>query len=387
MNYDFVIVGAGLSGGILARRIAEELDKKVLILERRNHISGNLFDYTDEHDIRVQKYGPHIFHTNSKEAYDYVVRFCSPIPYRTKGEAVIDNISTPQPFNLKTIEQFNSKEQADYLKSTLLDYYKGKEEVTVVEMLQCPNKIIKNWAQFLFDKDYKLYTAKQWNLNPSDIDPSILKRVPIVLSYRDTYFNDKYEFLPKEGYSSFFANLITHKNITVKTGIDALPLISIDEKNNVINFDGKKVTIVYTGAIDELFSYKLGILPYRSLLFKFKSFHQDSFQNCAIMVYPQAKDYTRITEYTKLPYQKTDGWTTVAYEYPLTYEKENKSMDPYYPVLTENSIKLYEQYFSLAANYSNLVLCGRLADYKYYNMDQCVLRAFDVFSSIKKSFK
>lgn len=387
MNYDFVIIGAGLSGGVIARKIAEELNKKVLIVERRNHISGNMYDYTDEHGIKVQKYGPHTFHTKNKVANDFVSRFCTPVPYKTKCEAVIDHISTPSPFNFKTIEQFNTKEKANFLKNILIEFYKGMEEVTVVDMLQCQNEYIRNWAQFLFDKDYKLYTAKQWNLNPADIDPSVLKRVPIVLSYRDTYFDDEYEFIPKEGFTDFYTNLIDHPNITVKTGIDALPLLSIDEENNKIQFEGKNVNVVYTGAIDELFSYKLGVLPYRSLLFKFMSYKTDSFQNTAIVAYPQVKDYTRITEYTKMPYQKADGWTTVAYEYPLTYQKDdNSNIEPYYPVLTESSKKLYEQYSLLAKNFSNLTLCGRLADFKYYNMDQCVIRALDIFNSIKEKY-
>lgn len=384
MNYDYVIVGAGLSGGILARKLVEECGKKVLIVERRDHISGNMYDYEDERGIKVQKYGPHAFHTKNKAAYDLVIQYCTPVPYRTKCEAVIDGVSTPSPFNFKTIEQFHDKDTADRLKKLLLDYYGGREEVTVVEMLECDQPEIKEWAQFLFDKDYKLYTAKQWNLNPSDIDPSVLKRVPIVCSYRDTYFDDEYEFIPQEGFVGFYEKLIDHANIEIQTGVDALEHLTVDENEKQVLYDGEKVELIYTGAIDELFNYKFGVLPYRSLRFDFKSYEKESFQNVAIVAYPQEKGFTRITEYTKMPYQKADGWTAVAYEYPLTYDKNAETgSEPYYPVLTEDSQTMYRQYKEYAASFENLYLCGRLADFKYYNMDQCVLRALEVFKEME----
>lgn len=385
MKYDYVIVGAGLSGGIIARKLAEEQGKKILIVERRNHVAGNMYDYEDEHGIKVQKYGPHAFHTKEKRLNDFVVQYCTPVPYRTKSEAVIDGISTPSPFNFKTIEQFHDKKTADRLKQLLLNYYGGREEVTVVEMLQCDQPEIREWAQFLFDKDYKLYTAKQWNLDPSEIDPSVLKRVPIVCSYRDTYFMDEYEFIPKEGFVGLYEKLTDHPNIMIQLGIDALEHLEVDEANKQVLYDREVVNLIYTGAIDELFGYKYGILPYRSLRFDFKSFEKDSFQNTAIVAYPQEKGFTRVTEYTKMPYQDANGWTTVAYEYSLTYDKSAKEgSEPYYPVLTEDSMKTYESYKEYASHFKNLHLCGRLADFKYYNMDQCVLRALEVYKSIEE---
>lgn len=382
--YDYIIVGAGLAGSIIARKLAEENDKKVLVVERREHIAGNLYDFYNEHGIRVQKYGPHVFHTNSDRAYKFICNFCETEDYRTRCEAVIDGISTPSPFNFKTIDQFYTQDEARELKLRLKSYYNNASEATVVDMLNSEDECIRQYTQFLYEKDYKPYTAKQWNLSPEDIDPSVLKRVPIVFSYRDTYFDDKYEFMPKNGFKDMVWNILNHKNIKVQLGEDALKHILVDNKNKKILWDGKEINIVYCGAIDELFDYCYGMLPYRSLYFDFKSVKTIDFQNAAIVAYPQEDGYTRVTEYTKMPVQDGNGWTTVAYEYPNTYEK-NIQNEPYYPVLTQKSQETYKKYFDYAREFDNLICCGRLADFKYYNMDQVVLRALDVYDEMEKS--
>lgn len=380
-QYEYIVVGAGLAGGILARKLAEK-GKRVLIVERRTHVGGNTFDYTDKHKIKVQKYGPHVIHTNSDKVYKYICQFCTPVSYRTKCEAVIDNISTPSPFNFKTIDQFYSKIDADKLKEKLLNYYHNRKAVTVVEMLEAEDDDIRKYAEFLFEKDYQPYTAKQWNLEPKEIDPIVLKRVPIILSYGDTYFYDKYEFMPAEGFECMYLNIINHPNIQVTLGVDALKNITIRESQ--ILYNKQCVKLIYTGAIDELFGYRFGVLPYRSLNFEFQSIKCDSFQNVAIVAYPQVKGYTRITEYTKMPVQKTGGWTKIAYEYPVKYDKNSTiGNEAYYPVLTEESQKMYYKYKDYAKRYSNLVLCGRLAEFKYYNMDQVILRALELYEKME----
>lgn len=380
--YDYIVVGAGLAGGILARKLAENNDKKVLIVERRNHIAGNIYDYTDEHGVKVQKYGPHVLHTSNDDVYKFITQFCEPIKYRTKCEAVIDGISTPAPFNFRTIDQFYNLEKATELKKKLLEYYDNRPAVTVVEMLESTDKEIRRFAEFLFEKDYRPYTAKQWDLKPEEIDPSVLKRVPIVLSYGDTYFYDKYEFMPKDGFVEMYKRIINHPNITVELGIEALEhILFVDD---AILFDKVKTKIIYTGAIDELFDYKYGVLPYRSLDFDFQSIKVDSYQNAAIVAYPQVKGYTRITEYTKMPFQNCAGWTCVAYEYPVMYNKKAEiGNEPYYPVLTTDSQEIYEKYLNYARKYKNLILCGRLADFKYYNMDQVILRTLELYEELE----
>jgi UDP-galactopyranose mutase len=379
-----VVVGAGLVGGVIARKLAEESNKRVLIIERRNHLAGNIFDFHDEHNILIQKYGPHIFHTNSDEVNLYLKRYCEPQKYITKCEAVIDTISTPSPFNFKTIDQFYSKKEAINLKTKVNDYYEGRSSVTVLEMLQSTDRDIRGFAEFLFEKDYKLYTAKQWGLSPEEIDPSILERVPVLLSYRDTYFNDKYEFVPRGGYTEMYNKIVNHSNISVELGTNAISRMTIDNNRKTILFDGNSVKIVFTGAIDELFNFRFGVLPYRSLYFKHYSLNTDSFQNVSVVAYPQAKDYTRITEYTKLPIQNGYGWTNIAYEYPVKYDFNNEECnEPFYPVLTSDSKNLYVKYKNYANSFSNLYLCGRLADFKYYNMDQAIISAFKLCELLK----
>lgn len=381
-TYDYVVVGAGLAGGILARKLAENNNKKILIVERRNHIAGNIYDYNDEHGVKVQKYGPHVLHTNIDRVYEFITQFCEPVDYKTKCEAVIDGVSTPSPFNFKTIDQFYSLEDAEALKKKLLEYYDYRPSVTVVEMLESNDNDIKGFAEFLFEKDYRPYTAKQWNLKPEEIDPSVLKRVPIVLSYGDTYFYDKYEFMPKNGFEDMYKRIVNHPNITIQLGVDALEHINFD--GNKILYDGDYVNLIYTGAIDELFGYKYGVLPYRSLNFKFKSINNNSFQNVAIVAYPQEDGYTRITEYTKMPFQDCDNWTCAAYEYPIHYDRNaGVGCEPYYPVLTIESQNNYMAYLEYSRNFKNLILCGRLADFKYYNMDQVILRTLELYEEIE----
>ena len=384
-DYDYVIVGAGLTGGIIARKLAEEKGKKILIVERRNHIAGNTYDFVDESGIKIQKYGPHVLHTNSDEVYSFICKYCTPINYRTKCEAVIDGISTPSPFNFKTIDQFYSEADAAELKRKLTEYYGGKSTVTIVEMLDSEDDDISGFAHFLFEKDYRLYTAKQWGIDPKKIDASVLKRVPVVLSYGDTYFYDKYEFMPADGFEKMFRNIIDHKNIEVVLNTDALEHISLDTENNKVLFDKKIVNVIYTGAIDELFKYRFGVLPYRSLFFDYRLINKKGFQNVAIVAYPQVDDYTRITEYTKMPFQNVGDITCVAYEYPVQYDKTaEKGNEPYYPVLTDESKSMYEKYRDYASTFSNLTLGGRLAEFKYYNMDQVILKALDIYSELEE---
>lgn len=240
------------------------------------------------------------------------------------------------------------------------------------------------------NKELLLQLVHQYNRNiyfipmPEKLNEigGLMRTNPIVYSYGDTYFYDKYEFIPKDGFRALYEKIIDHPNITVRLGVDALERISFSE--NKVTYDGENTHLIYTGAIDELFDYKFGVLPYRSLFFDFKCIKSDSFQNVAIVAYPQVKDYTRITEYTKMPIQDGCGWTNVAYEYPVPYDKKaDVGNEPYYPVLTEQSHKIYTAYKDYAQKFDNLILCGRLAEFKYYNMDQVVLRALELYKDME----
>lgn len=382
---DILIIGAGLTGAVIARELAEKHNKSVVIWERREHIAGNMYDYKDEHNILVQKYGPHTFHTKEKYLYDYMCKYGEWQPYKLKCMAVIDGIATPSPFNYKTIDDFYSPEEAQELKTRIEKEYRDRKTATVLEVLNAKDEKIRQYGEFLYEKDYKLYTAKQWGIPADKIDKSILERVPLRFSYDEGYFDDEYEVMPKISFTNFFENILNHKNIKVILNKEALNHIKIEDNNILIDNKNLNIPVIYTGALDELFNLEYGRLPYRSLRFELKYEEKVSFQEAPVQAYPQAEKFTRITEYKKLPYQNVKG-TTYAVEYPLHYENnDNEYMEPYYPVLTEDSKNLYAEYEEKAKNIKNLIYAGRLADFKYYNMDKALKRALEVYERIKEN--
>lgn len=375
-----LIVGCGLSGAVIARELAEK-GYKVQILEKRNHIGGNMYDHVDEHGILVHNYGPHTFHTKKKELFDYMCKFSEWEEYHLTCGAEINGICTPTPFNYQTIDDFYTKEDALSLKREIEQTFPGQATATVVETLTCGNTTVEGYAQFLFDNDYSLYSAKQWGCKPSEIDPSILKRVPLRFNYDVGYFDDEYQVMPKVSFAHFFEKLLDHKNIEVCLNTDALEYLKIDGKNLYYMEDKVDYPVIYTGPLDELFQCCYGELPYRSLRFEWKYEEIDSFQDMPVVAYPQAPDFVRIIEYKKLPVQNVNG-TTYEVEYSLPYKAGEKN-EPYYPLLTEESQSRYEQYKSLADSVNNLYLCGRLGNFKYYNMDQALEAALNVLNNIK----
>lgn len=373
---DALVIGCGLTGAVVARFLAEELNKKVVIWERRNHIGGNMYDYYDEHNILVHKYGPHIFHTNNRIIYDYVCKFADWNKYKLTYMAYMNGKFTPTPFNFQTIDDYYDVEEGDDLKQRIKKVFDGRQTATVLEVLNCNDEKVRAYAQFLFDNDYSLYTAKQWGVSAKEIDPSVLKRVPLRFSYDVGYFDDEYQVMPAKSYTEFFTNLLNHPNISVQLGVEALEHLKINNGKLLINNLEQNIPVIYTGALDELFGLEYGKLPYRSLRFEWRYEDIESKQDAPVVAYPQADGFTRITEYKKLPVQNVKG-TTYAVEYPLTYN-ENEKMEPYYPVLTEDSQLMYARYASKAKQIKGLYCAGRLADFKYYNMDQALERALEL---------
>lgn len=381
MKYDIIIVGSGFAGSTIAYKAAK-IGKKVLVLEKREHISGNMYDYTDENGILVQKYGPHTFHTNNENVFDFINEIGDWQEYKLRARVYIDGKFTPSPFNFKTIDDFFEASRAEEIKRRLKSKYPHRKSVTIVELLECDDDVIKNYAEFLFEKDYRPYTSKQWGIKPEELDISVLKRVPVRLDYTDGYFDDKYQLMPKTSFYDIFKNMLSSKNIDIVTLCDANEKIKFQEDE--IYFENEKldVPLVYTGPIDELFDFKFGKLPYRSLKFDFQTHNVDSYQETSGVVYPMAKDFTRITEFKKIPVQNIKGVSSIAVEYPVKYADGN---EPYYPILTNDSILKYNNYLELSKKYGNLYLCGRLADFKYYNMDNVIEKALTVYEEMFKA--
>jgi UDP-galactopyranose mutase len=288
---------------------------------------------------------------------------------------------SPSPVNFKTIEMYYAPEKARALQKRLMDCYQYEPKVTILELLRNGDPLIKEYADFLFGEDYRPYTVKQWNVKPEDLDVSVLSRVPVRFDYSDRYFDDRFQMMPEGGFTGFFKKMLSHPLIDIKLNTDAPSLLKIRD-NRLYYCDGAvDIPVIYTGAADELFGRKHGKLPYRSLWFDYKTLDTDDYQPAQGCAYPKAAGYTRVTEFTKLPPQDGKGKTIVAFEYPTAYGSD-KGKEPYYPVLTAESASIYAKYKSEADKISNLYVCGRLGDFKYYNMDQAVLRALEVYGRI-----
>jgi UDP-galactopyranose mutase len=381
-GFDALVVGAGLSGSAAARHLAEK-GKRVLLIERRSHIAGNMRDFRDgETGLLLQKYGPHTFHTSDRRLFDYMRRFSGWEAYTLACGAEIDGVCTPTPFNFKTIDDFYPPGRAAALKSRIRSHYGGAGKAAIADMLSSSDELIQEYAQFLFDKDYSLYTAKQWGISPGGIDASVLERVPVAFTYREAYFDDEFQAMPRLGFTAFFERMLGHPNIDVRLGVEAKDILRVGGGKAYFCGEPFSKPIIYTGALDELLGCKYGALPYRSLRFEWRTESTDSFQKYPVVAYPQADGYTRITEYSKLPVQPTNGKSVVAVEYPLQYEP-SKGSEPYYPILTDANAAAYRRYLGEAGGIKNLYLCGRLADYKYYNMDQALERALQVCGTIE----
>lgn len=385
---NIVIVGAGFSGSILARKIAQELNFKVKVIERRSHIGGNAYDEKDENGILIQKYGPHYLNTNNYSIIKFLKQYSELTPHTAKLLSFIDGKYIRLPFNFLSVQQLIGEEKAELLLAKLRNEFKGRDRVPILEIVDSSDSDISEYGKLLFEKAYRTYTSKMWGIQPEKIDKYVLERVPMAMNYDERYLNKDFQYLPTYGFTKIFEEMLNHENITVKLNIDALPLLKMDEQKGEIFFEGEKVDcLIYTGAIDELFGRKYGMLPYRSLDIKYDYYeNKTSYLPCEVVSYPQAEGYTRSTEYRKLM-QNTENvkGTVVATEYPLQYDPNQKiGNEPYYPVVTQESNMLYEKYLKDVAKYKSLFLCGRLAEFKYYNMDICIEHAIEYFDNIKE---
>jgi UDP-galactopyranose mutase len=384
MPFDIIIVGAGLSGLVLAERFSSVLQKRVLVLEKRDHIGGNCFDYRDGNGILVHKYGPHLFHTSNQAVWEYLSKFTRWHQYEHKVLSSVDDKLVPLPFNLNTLYDLYDLREAEEIEGLLLNKYGYGARVSILQLRRESQPLLKELAEFIFNKFFVNYTTKQWGCRVEDISDEVIERVPVVLSRDDRYFDDIYQGIPTNGYTAMFKALASSPLITVKYGVDALTRLRL--QGNKVLFDGRKFPglIFFTGQIDSLFDYSDGELEYRSLQFVFEEHNKPSFQPVATVNYPNDYDFTRITEFKNILPAATSR-TTIVKEFPQDYDRfDDMKNIPYYPVFTHKNKELFELYNRKLSNISNIVPVGRLAQYRYFDMDDAVANAlltFDQFRS------
>jgi UDP-galactopyranose mutase len=360
--FDYLIVGAGYAGSVLAERLATQEAKRVLLIDRRSHIGGNAYDHYNDEGLLVHRYGPHIFHTNSERIFDYLSKFTEWRPYEHRVLARVDGKLLPIPINRTTVNQLyglNLQTEAECeaffaSRAEPIEHCRTSEEVVVSKV-----------GRELYEKFFRGYTRKQWGMDPSELDAQVTARIPVRTNTDDRYFTDTYQVMPLHGYTRMFERMLAHPRIKILLNTD------YREIKRLIPYR----ELIFTGPIDEYFDYRFGKLPYRSLEFRHETLEKEQALPVAVVNYPNEHDYTRVTEFKHLTGQK-HGKTSVVYEYPRS------EGDPYYPIPKPECTALYQKYKELADATPSVTFVGRLATYKYYNMDQVVGQALATFDKI-----
>ncbi len=362
--FDYLIVGAGFAGSVLAERLANGSDKKILICDKRPHIGGNAYDHYNDDGILIHKYGPHIFHTNSREVFEYLSRFTQWRSYQHRVLAHVDGQLVPIPINLDTINKLYGLNLTAF---QVEEFFQSVAE-PVEQIRTSEDVVVSKVGRELYEKFFRNYTRKQWGLDPSELDASVTARVPTRTNRDDRYFTDSYQAMPLHGFTRMFERMLDHPNIKI--------MLNTDYRE--IERDIPYKEMIYTGPVDSYFDYAYGKLPYRSLEFKHETHDTETYQPAPVVNYPNDQLYTRITEFKYLTGQEHKK-TSIVYEFPRA------EGDPYYPVPRKENAELYAKYKALADATSGVHFVGRLATYKYYNMDQIVAQALTVYAKINGS--
>ena len=376
--FDVVIIGAGLVGAVLAERLAKS-GKKILLIERRKHVAGNCYDELDTNGILIHKYGPHLFHTDDEQVWKYLSKFTEWQLYHHRVKVIIDGKLVPLPFNLNTLHEVFPKSLADKLETALLRNFEYGKKVPILELKKFADADLQFLADFVYEKIFLHYTEKQWGLPPDKISGAVTARVPILIGRDDRYFNDRFQGVPKLGYSKLVKNMIDHKNIKLLLNTNFNEVMSLSGEDIFLfdhKFDGR---LIYTGQLDELFDKKFGDLTYRSIKMKFERIDAELFQAAPVVNYPNNYDFTRITEFKQINPTKSPR-TTILKEYPQAHVAGLN--EPYYPLFTNEARAAYEKYSAELAKFKNITAVGRLAEYRYYDMDDVVKRALKVFAAL-----
>jgi UDP-galactopyranose mutase len=364
MRYDYLIVGAGLAGCVMAERLANGLQQQVLLIDRRNHIGGNAYDFANEHGIIIQKYGPHILHTMSREVWDYLSDFTAWNGYIHRVLARVGDKLVPLPINLETMEHLYDR---PFTEEQLREYFEQRR-VRLDRIENARDVVVSQVGEELYDLFFREYTRKQWGVDPQALAPEVTKRLPVRFDRDTRYFADTYQGIPSEGFTRLFERMLDSPRITVQ--------LDTDYRSMADHAGAEKV--IYTGPIDEFFGCVYGPLPYRSLVFKCETHDVERFQPAGVVNYPNEQDYTRITEFKHF-YLQSHPKTTICYEY------SRGEGDPYYPIPTQANHGLYARYKALAEGRRDVRFIGRLAQYEYLNMDHVVHRALTLFAEIQKN--
>lgn len=359
--FDYVIVGAGFAGSVLAERLASQLNQKVLLCDRRPHIAGNTYDRYDEAGILVHQYGPHIFHTASERIFEYVTQFSDFRPYEHRVLASVDGKLVPFPINLTTLARLYGR---DFDAESATAWFARAAE-PVAHPKTSEEVVVGKIGRELYEKLFRNYTRKQWGRDPSELDAAVAARVPARTNHDDRYFTDRFQAMPRHGYTRLFENMLGHPNIRIVLNADYRDLLP----------EVRYKHLVYTGPIDAFFDYRYGELPYRSLEFRFETLDQERVQPVAVVNYPNEHAYTRVTEFKHLTGQ-VHPRTSLVYEYPRA------EGDPYYPVPSPETAAIYAKYKALADARRDVRFVGRLATYRYYNMDQVIGQSLALFDQI-----
>ena len=390
-RFDAIVVGAGFAGTVAARQLAEVSGRKVAIIEKRSHLAGNAYDCLDEQGVLIHAYGPHIFHTVHERVYHYLSRFTEWRHYEHEVQAYIHGTFIPVPFNLNSVRLSFDEEKAGALTELLISRYGKGARIPIIELKKSEDLLLRELAEYVYENVFLHYTEKQWGLKPEEIDPAVTARVPVLVDWDDRYFQDPYQGIPRDGYDQLFKNMLDHPGIEVFLELDARNLIGFFEADDdpgryqTITIDGETYDgiVIYTGALDELCGERFGMLPYRSLDFVYRRYDKNPVQPCGTVNFTVDRDYTRTSEYTWLTGQKIDR-STVAEEYPRPYTDPSRQI-PYYPVIGEENLSFYRQYADLFSELPSFHALGRLAEYRYYNMDQIVLRALELTDGINRA--
>ncbi len=360
-SFDYLIVGAGFAGSVLAERLAAGADKTVLLCDRRPHIGGNAYDQVDSAGILIHQYGPHIFHTNSREIFNYLSRFTAWRAYEHRVLASVDGQLLPIPINLDTINKLYGLRLTE----------NEVESFLAARAIPCPlprnseQVVLSRVGRDLYEKFFRNYTRKQWGVDPSQLDAQVAARIPVRSNRDDRYFTDRFQSMPKHGFTRMFENMLDHHNIELALGVD------YRELRNEVNVQ----KIIYTGPVDEFFDFRFGRLPYRSLRFEHQTLEKEWHQPVAVVNYPNNFEYTRVSEFKHLTGQKHSR-TSIVYEYPQA------TGDPYYPIPQPVNAKIYARYRVLAEQRPDVHFVGRLATYRYYNMDQVIGQALTLYRKL-----